>query len=237
MKNVFVAGGGVGLNSLISGEIQNLAGAAVMSTTSAATEYQIVRPTGNAVTVGATAWFVSETALGTGGGAAGDLLANLEIKTTAATNAAVFLEDGAGSAVVAVASVSGTSGTAPILNDVVFALTATSAITLTANQLANYVLKVTYIPTGGAAMIIYRKIVSHAAVSAATAVSFTVPNIIPAGAAPTAWEVRPLACYEVQPFNAPVGVVSIPINRRSTNGRWRVSIDSTVQVVANGLFT
>jgi hypothetical protein len=187
MKNVFVAGGEVGLNSLISGEIQNLAGAAVMSTTSAATEYQIVRPIPNASTATVGTWATSEVTLGATG-AIGDYLEGLEINNADALNAAVYLEDGNVSPVVTALSVSlqGTLGAAVTVGQTQFTLTTPSAVTVTLNQYAGYILSVIYTPTGSAVPVKFlRKIVSHPAYSAVTSLVFQISHALPAGGSPT----------------------------------------------------
>jgi hypothetical protein len=241
MKNVFVAGGGVGLNSLISGEIQNLAGAAVMSTANAGTEYQVIKldPSGQTGAGSAsTTWANSNVTLGETG-AAGDYIEGLEISNSDALNAAVFLEDGALAAVVGVNSVSGTGGTNPTAIST-FSLTPTAAITAAINLYAGYILSVTYTITNGPSKTILRKIVSHpvwSATSGAGSLVFTVSHVVPAGATITAWKVIPTeSAYEVQPFNTPAGSRYIPMGRRSVNGGWMLSVDATAQVVASGLF-
>ena len=232
MQTVNVNAGAIGLSSLISGEIQSVAGVAVMSTTSAATEYQIVRPTGTGAA--ATSWVTSEVALGTTG-AIGDYLEGLEINNTDALNAAVYLEDGNLSPPVFIASVSGPSGTGPS-GTTALACTATAAVTITAGQIVGYLVAFTYTPTTGAPTKMIRKITANAAMTATTAFACTVSHVVPAGGAIGAWELLPLSAYEVQPFNTPAGSRYIPMGRRSLNGGWKLSVDAAVQVVASGLF-
>ena len=240
MQTVYVAGGNVGMSQLISGEIQDLAGVAVMSTTSAATEYQIVRPIPNASTAIVGTWATSETSLGVSG-QVGDYLAGLEIQNADALNAAVFLEDGNLTAAVTTLAVSLTGSSTTALAAPGTSVTVASASsTITLNQFAGHLLAVTYIPTavsGGVAVKFLRKIVSHAAFTTATALTFVVTHDLPIGAAGTFWEVLPLSAYEVQPFNTPAGARHIPMGRVSTYGAWRVSVDSAVQVVASGIFS
>ena len=221
-----------GDTGLISGEIQNLAGVAVMSTTSAATEYQIVRPTGTAAA--AISWCTSERSLGVSG-ATGDYLAGLEIQNADALNGAVYLEDGDEAPPIFVNSVSGPSGAAPS-GTTTLTCASTAAVTIGAGALVNYLVSFTYTPTTGVATKMIRKITANNAIST-TAFVCTVSHAVPAGSVIGAWELLPLSAYEVQPFNTPAGSRYIPMGRVSTYGAWRVSVDATAQVVASGIFS
>ena len=241
MQTVYVAGGNVGMSQLISGEIQDLAGVAVMSTTSAATEYQRVKPTGTAATDGIITWVTSETSLGVSG-QAGDYLAALEINNYTALNASVFLEDGNEDApLFGVGYASGVVGSTPSGGATV-QLTMTSNrgnLTIATNQLVGYVIGFLYTPAGAGAVPItmLRRVVANVA-TANTTLIVDVSHLVANGAgAISTWELKPLTCYEVQPFNTPVGARHIPMDRVSTYGAWKLSVDGAVQVVASGIFS
>ncbi len=173
----------------------------------------------------------SERLLGTTGNV-GDYLKDLHLQVRNNTNAAVFLSQD-GDAPIA----SGTAGTAPSASTTV-AVTASANVTATQNQYAGRIVKITYIPTGGAsAIVLKRRITAHAAFAATTALSFTVSHAVPAGAAITAWQLEPASSFEVIPYNTPVGRLPCHFGERSVYGGWRVHADSGVDVHATGNFT
>lgn len=214
------------LATLISGEDQTNNW---LKTSDGGQQYYIFSPAPNAVAGGAVP--LSDQIVGTVG-SGGDYLKSIVFKVDSATNAAVFLQDGN-----LTDPVSGTTGTDPAGTTTV-ALTASASFSATANQYRGFVLLVTYTPTGSAGSVtVPRKIVTHAAVSASTAVSFVVTHNLPAGATVTAWSVLPLSAREILPFNAVVGTTSVTFGKVSTNGGWRISVDSGVQVECIGKFT
>lgn len=174
---------------------------------------------------------VSDKILGIGG-AIGDFLDKFVLSVSSNTNAAVYIRDGS-----ALDVASGTTGTNPA-GTTTLAVTASAAQTWTTNQYANYIVRVTYTPTSGVSTTIKRKIASHAAVAASTAITFILSHAIPAGATITAWGLEPIASsWEVVPYNTPVGIYSIPIEKKSTLGAFKVSVDLGVQVEATGKFS
>lgn len=214
----------VTLNSLISGEDQTNDW---MQVASGANQYYSVIPA-----VQATSGTASPKTQTLGiVGAAGDYLKSLVLTVSAATDSYVYLQDGNASPVM-----SGTTSTAPS-GTTTFAATASAAQTAAINAYANYVLTITYIPTGGSSITIKRKVISHAAVSASTAVSFVVDVAIPAGASATAWSLEQLSAFQIMPYNQPVGTYQFVFDTKSTLGGWKLSIGSTVTALATGKFS
>lgn len=164
-------------------------------------------------------------------GAAGDYIKSLIVNVTSATDAGVFLQDGSAAGVM-----TGSASTAPS-GTTTFAATASVAQTAAINAYANYILSITYIPTGGSAVTVKRRVISHAAFSATTAVSFVVELAIPAGASATSWTLEQPSAFQVVPFNQPVGTIQLALDAKSVNGGWKLSIGSTVSVVAVGRFS
>lgn len=164
-------------------------------------------------------------------GAVGDYIKSLVLNVTSNTASAVYLQDGIGTN-----QLSGSAGTNPTGNTTL-AVTASST-TAAANAYAGSIATVTYTPTGGGSTTFKRRIVSHAAFSAATALSFTVTHNLPAGATITAWTVEPASTsFELVPPTMAVGIYTLPLGLKSTLGGWRLSIDSGVLVLATGKFT
>lgn len=216
-----------GLATLIAGEDQSRN---AIRTISGAQQYGVIRPLPSAAAASST-MPLSNVIAGGGVGAAGDLLSTFNINVGSNTNAAVYIQDGS---IAAIAG--GTTATSPT-NTTTLAATASAPQTWTANQYAGNLVSVTYIPTGGAVTTVIRKIVSHALVSASTAISVVVTHAIPAGASVTAWSLLPLSAWEVLPFNAPIGFYPITYGRASVNGGWKISVDLGAQVEYSGIFS
>lgn len=165
-------------------------------------------------------------------GDVGDYLKDVHIQVANNTNAAVYLSQDGDAALS-----SGTVGTAPSGTTTV-AVTASANFTATANQHRGRIIKITFIPTGGAAAIsLKRRITAHGAFAATTALSFTVTHAVPAGAAITAWQLEPASSYEVTPYNTPVGSFTRHFGERSVYGAWRINCDSGVDVHITGKFS
>lgn len=214
----------VTLAGLISGEDQTNNW---LKTADGATQGYHLHPAGS----GSVAAVPSETVLGASG-AAGDYLKKITFVVTSATNAAAFIcQDGQ------VLATNGSTGTAPS-GTTTIAVTATAAVTLLQNQLAGRVIMITYTPTGASGTVkLRRRIVSHAAFASATALSFTVTHAVPAGSAISTWQVEGVNTYELIPYNMPVGLYQIDLGEVSTNGAWRIAVDSGVSAHAVGKFT
>lgn len=163
----------------------------------------------------------------------GDFLKTLMLNVRSNTNAAVYLSQDGQAALT-----SGSTGTAMASAGTSVTVVATSAVTATANSLAGRVLMVTYTPTGGATPLRFRRrIVSHAAFSAATSLTFVVTHNLPAGAAISNWQVDGDASFELVPYNNPVGAVRMELGIKSTYGGWRVACDSGVDALVIGKFS
>lgn len=214
----------VTLNGLLAGEDQTNNW---LKTADGATQGYHLHPAGS----GSVAAVPSETVLGASG-ASGDYLKKLTFVVTSATNAAAFVcQDGQ------VLATNGGSGTAPS-GTTTIAVTASAAVTLLQNQLAGRVIMITYTPTGASGTVkLRRRIVSHAAFASATALSFTVTHAVPAGGAISTWQVEGVNTYEILPYNMPAGVYQIDLGEVSTNGAWRIAVDSGVSCHAVGKFT
>lgn len=213
------AGIGVSLLTLISGEDQ---ARGWMRTVNGASQSYIFTPLPSAVAGGSVA--SANNVVGTVG-AAGDFLAVLEVKVMSALNSAVFLDQGSLAPVLG-----GTSGTNPD-GTATTALVASAAFSATANQYNGNVAMITYTPTGSAASVtVPRRIVTHPVVSASTGITLTFSHPLPAGSAITSWSIMdPRACREVVPFNTLPGIYSIAFGEASVYGKWKVSVDSSVQ--------
>jgi hypothetical protein len=164
--------------------------------------------------------------------AIGEYLEQLVCNVRSATNTAVYLHDGSASPLF-----SGTAGTNPD-GTTTLTLTAPSTVTASVNQFAECLVYINYTPTGGAAMKLYRRIVSHAAISS-TSVALTVTHNIPAGATITSWGIVPQANgWECVPYNMPTGLpFRVECGWVSRLGGWSISVDSGIQVQVSGHFS
>lgn len=214
----------VTLAGLISGEDQ---AKNWLRTADGATQGYQLNPYGS----GAAGDVTAETVLGASG-ASGDYLKSLTYNVRNATAAAAFvLQDGQ------VLGTVGTSGTAPT-GTTTISVVATAAITLLQNQFSGRIIMITYTPTGASGTVkLRRRITSHAAFASATSLSFTVTHAVPAGGAISAWQVEGPDCYEILPYNTPVGMYQIKLGEVSTTGAWRIAVDSGVSCHAIGKFT
>lgn len=173
----------------------------------------------------------NETSIGSAA-AAGDYLKTVTLFVSNTTNAACYLSQDGQTAVV-----SGSTGSTATASTSV-SVTSTSAFTATANQYAGRILKLQYTPTGSASQLtIRRRIVSHAAFSAVTALTFVVTHAIPAGGAIGSWQVEGDASFELTRYNNPVGIVQIELGQVSTYGGWRIAVDSGVDAHVVGRFS
>lgn len=217
---------GVALHTLISGEDQTNSW---IRQADGAGQFYVVAPT---VTAGGR-MPNSDVLLGATG-AAGDYLKALTVRVDSAANAAVYLNNGAPTVLN-----SGTSGTNPAAGTVTQALVATASFSATADQYQDAILSITYTPTGSAAAVkCKRRVVSHAVVSASTAISVVMTHPLPAGATITAWSLEsPASSWEVLPFNTLPGAYTLPYGAPSTLGAWKVSVDLGAQLTATGKFT
>lgn len=168
----------------------------------------------------------SHVAFGT---SAGDYLESIHFVVRDPLNAAVYLEDGDDPDVLA-----GTTGANPTASTTL-SLTIPTATTLTANQLMDYILFVTYTPTNAAQSItVPRRITQHAAVTAGTTFAPVVTHNMPAGATVTGWSVRPKnAAIEIAAYNQ--SGAPWKSSRRSLLGRFRISVDGGVFAMCGGL--
>lgn len=173
----------------------------------------------------------NETSIGAAA-AAGDYLKSITLFVSNTTNAACYLSQDGQTAVT-----SGSTGSTASASTSV-SVTATSAFTATANQYAGRILKLQYTPTGSASQLtIRRRIVSHAAFSAVTALTFVVTHAIPAGGTIGSWQVEGDASFELTRYNNPVGIVQIELGQVSTYGGWRIAVDSGVDAHVIGRFS
>lgn len=167
-----------------------------------------------------------------------DFLQYLETFPRDKLNAAVYLEYGN-----AADTIGGAAGTAPAAAATSLALTSSLPFTaagygpLTENQLAGCIMWFTYIPTNaGRAIKFMRRIVSHPAYSSGTAFAPVLTHGVPAGAAITAWGVRPLdAAEEIATFDAAPRRFEFD-EQCLVEGGFRVSVDSAVAIHAGGQF-
>ena len=235
MQTVYVAGGNLG----VSGTVLTVGGDENKNwvlTADGAKTYWNVNPLNTAAS--AKTFPNSNAVAGGGMGASGDYLKRINFNVNSNTNAAVYLKDGSHSA-GAPDIWTGTTGA------VVTAVTGTplllsTAFTCTTNQYVNRIISMTYIPTDhvGGAIVIKRKIVSHAAfTNATTNILFETTHNWPVGGVVTAWSIEHASSKEIVPFNQPVGVGSLNYGISSVNSGWIISVDSGVMIEAHGKFT
>jgi hypothetical protein len=161
-----------------------------------------------------------------------DLLTQINFIPWDTTNAAAYLEDGLAGDLIFGGVAAGAPGTATSA----LGLTSAIAFTATQNFYAGCILWATYTPTGAGVPIKFmRRILSHVAVSNATAFAPIVTHNLPAGATLTGWGVRPRdSAWEIRAFNQPATAPMVFNRRAKKEGGYRLSVDSALFAIAGG---